>query len=481
MAQNGHPAPRAAVWRVLAVGLLLIGCVVTAFVAVHTVDRPSVATRHGNHETLPSATREGAPPTPGATNTPQATIATATPPLVRGASLSGLHVVGNVLQNSSGQTVRLLGVNRGLESGCIGAYGQTPHFGDGPFDQASVNAMKSWGINTIRLNLNEDCWLGINEPTNATAFMGTPYQSFVISYTHLLNASGIAVDLDLHWTNSGTNMAYGQQPGPDRDHALTFWTSVAGNTAFKNKLLVYFGGFNEPYYDDNNGVAEWDCWKLGSTASGCTAAVAGVSYPIVGMQDIVNTIRATGANNVISLSGLRYADTLDYGETAKGFLVDLPNDPAHNLIAETHGYPGSGCNRDMAVGGCYDVHNAPAAATVPIVMGEMGEDDCSDQYINRAVPYLNSKGIGYLGYVWDDYGRGGVCQSGSGYDYELIASYDGTPIVPLGTTFKADLRAATGAADAAALPTSTAPAAAAPATPSQTRESLPYGTCATTR
>jgi len=473
MAQNEHPTSRAAAWRVLAVGLVLIGCVVAAFVAVHTVYRLSVATRHGNHETRPPATPGGPPATPGATNTPQTTIATATPPLVRSASLSGLHVVGNVLQNSSGQTVRLLGVNRSLESGCIGAYGQTPHFGDGNFDQASVKAMKSWGINTVRLNLNEDCWLGINEPANAAAYMGAAYRSFVISYTQLLNAGGIAADLDLHWTAPLTSIAYGQAAAPDADHALQFWSSMAGNVNFKNNPLVLYGAFNEPYYDDNNTVADWACWQYGSANASCTAAVAGVSYPIVGMQDIVNTIRATGAANVISLSGVRYADTLDYGETAKGFLVDLPHDPAHNLIAETHGYPGSGCNRDMAVGGCYDIHNAPTAATVPIVMGEMGEDDCSDQYINRAVPYLNSKGIGYLGYVWDDYGRGGVCQAGSGYDYELIASYDGTPIAPLGTTFKADLLAATGGAAPAALPTSTAPADAATATPSQTRELLP--------
>ena len=70
-----------------------------------------------------------------------------------------LIVSGNHLVNAAGHTVRLLGVDRsGLEYACVQGWG----FSDGPVDAASISAMKTWGINAVRVPLNEDCWLGIN-------------------------------------------------------------------------------------------------------------------------------------------------------------------------------------------------------------------------------------------------------------------------------------------------------------------------------
>src|SRR5690242_4184621 len=76
-----------------------------------------------------------------------------------GPGMTGLHVSGNKLLNDSNQTVRLLGVNRsGMEYACIQGWG----FSDGPNDTASVAAIAAWGVNTVRVPVNEDCWLGIN-------------------------------------------------------------------------------------------------------------------------------------------------------------------------------------------------------------------------------------------------------------------------------------------------------------------------------
>ena len=67
-----------------------------------------------------------------------------------------LHVSGNHLVNASGQTVVLHGVNRsGGEFACV----QVPAgIWNGPMDQASIDAMKTWGINIVRVPLNEACW-----------------------------------------------------------------------------------------------------------------------------------------------------------------------------------------------------------------------------------------------------------------------------------------------------------------------------------
>jgi hypothetical protein len=61
--------------------------------------------------------------------------------------------------DKTNQPVVLQGVSRsGTEFACVGGYG----IFDGPNDDASIEAMKAWKINTVRVPLNEHCWLGIN-------------------------------------------------------------------------------------------------------------------------------------------------------------------------------------------------------------------------------------------------------------------------------------------------------------------------------
>src|SRR5262245_49905326 len=111
----------------------------------------------------------------------------------------GLHVVmgngaGNgVLVDGTGATVRLHGVDRaGTEYACLGG-----NLFSGPSDQASIDAMKAWHINAVRVPLNEDCWLGINGVPVASS--GAPYQAAIRAYVSLLEQNGMYVILDLHW------------------------------------------------------------------------------------------------------------------------------------------------------------------------------------------------------------------------------------------------------------------------------------------
>src|SRR4051812_37739813 len=73
-------------------------------------------------------------------------------------AVASLHVRGAHLVDHGG-VVRLLGVNRsGSEYMCTDGYGDVF---DGPHDQRSVSAMRSWRINAVRVPLNESCWLGV--------------------------------------------------------------------------------------------------------------------------------------------------------------------------------------------------------------------------------------------------------------------------------------------------------------------------------
>src|SRR5512135_1033181 len=70
-----------------------------------------------------------------------------------------LRVTGHEFVNAAGQPIRLLGVVRsGAEYACIQGW----RLIDGPTGRPAIAAMASWGINVVRIPLNEDCWLGIN-------------------------------------------------------------------------------------------------------------------------------------------------------------------------------------------------------------------------------------------------------------------------------------------------------------------------------
>jgi endoglucanase len=64
--------------------------------------------------------------------------------------------------------------------------------------------MAKWGINAIRLPMNEDCWLGVNGANPKTS--GAIYQSTFVTFVEQLLAAGFVVVLDLHWTSHTTGV-----------------------------------------------------------------------------------------------------------------------------------------------------------------------------------------------------------------------------------------------------------------------------------
>jgi len=311
--------------------------------------------------------------------------------------VTGLHVVGNQLVD--GSPVQLRGVSRsGGEYMC--SSGSSDSF-DGPTDQASIDAIKAWGVNVVRVSMNEDCWLGINGiPTNMTV---DKYRQQVKAFVDLLSANGLYVILDLHWNAPGTQQSTGQMPMPDMDHTPAFWTSIA--QTFGNYPNVLFDLFNEPFPDNNQDTtAAWTCLRDGGTCPG-------VSYQAAGMQTLVNTVRATGAKNVIMSPGILYAGG------ASRWLEFKPNDSTGNLAASWHTYkPNSNqCNTQA----CWDSVLAPIAASVPLIAGEIGQTDCASDYIVPLMTWLDQHKANYLAWAWDVYDCGGFPS--------LVSDYSGTP------------------------------------------------------
>jgi endoglucanase len=345
---------------------------------------------------------------------------TATETTASTSSAPQLHVSGNKLLNAVGQQVILRGVDRsGTEYACVQGNG----IFDGEVDKAAVTAMKSWGVNAVRVPLNEACWNA--ESYVNSAYAGTNYINAIKSYVGLLNANGIDVILDLHWTDgaytgpsAGCSSAQAtcQKPMPDAAQAIPFWSSVA--STFKGNDAVIFDLFNEPYAsraDNNNSAEGWQCWETGSP---CT----GISYPVAGMQQMINAVRGAGANNVIMLGGDEYANDLT------GWLQYKPTDPDNNLVASWHSYNFNTCSTQS----CWTSQIAPVIAAVPVIAGEIGENDCAGSYIDPLTTWLDSESTSYLAWAWNaDFN----CSSGPG----LITDYVPGDPTAYGAAYKAHL------------------------------------------
>jgi hypothetical protein len=359
-------------------------------------------------------------------------------------AISGLHVVGNQILNGNNQPVRLRGVNRTSgEYGCIFDFA----IFDGPIDAAAIQAMLSWKINVVRIPLNEDCWLNINTAGIDPQYVGANYRNTVIDYVTRLTEAGIAVIVDLHWAAPGAVRADKQLPMANRDHSVEFWTQVANS--FKSNSAVIFDLYNEPYPDNNmDTVAAWQCLRDGGNCPGVTYPDGGgneVPYTAAGMQELLNTVRATGATNLVMVAGVAYTGVLsrwvEYRPT------DTLNPP--NIAASVHIYPPSSQCSDVA---CWDQYLAPLVASYPLIAGEIGQQTCAHDRIDTVIDWLEGKQQHHLAWAWWTESCDGTPNAmGEVNYYGLITSYNtGAPTQGYGQGYKDRLAALVGAPPPAA-------------------------------
>ena len=315
-----------------------------------------------------------------------------------------LRVSGTGLVDASNNPVFLHGVNySGGEYACIQGWG----IFDGPSDQTFVNGLLSAHVNSIRLPMNEDCWLAINGVP--AAYSGANYRSAFISFVNLLTQSGITPELDLQWNAAGSQLASGTKAMPDADHSGAFWQSVA--STFAGRTDIIFDLYNEPH--PNGG---WSIWRDGGMDNG---------FNTIGMQALVTIVRNAGFHGVLSLSGIDYANTL--GATS-GWLAYKPNDPDNNLAAAVHVYKGNYRQTTSA----WQSDFGPVAARVPLINNELGaycyDDSCVDPSLaSQFWAWLASVGgDGTMVWTWDTWGTVEA----------LVSSYNGPTLTSWGQQVK---------------------------------------------
>jgi hypothetical protein len=341
-----------------------------------------------------------------------------------------VKVSGNRLV-ANGQTLQIRGVNFfGAELACV-----EPLYDDireqywaFPYDDAAVAKIASWGVNAVRVPLNESCWLGINpvkrtqegiEPLSGSAAKSAgaqlrrDYRATVKQFVARLHAHGMIAILDLHWSAGGKAIAYAQWPVPDRDHSVDFWISLA--KSFRNDRSVIFELFNEPFMP-NAADLSWKCMRDGCSLpngcadcgndyrkQGCDARrcpsqeqPAG-RYKTAGFQRLLDAVRKKAkAKNVVLVPGRYYSN--DLGKWRKY----APRDPKHQLGATFHAYESLPCADE----GCWDRDIAPIAAKYPVVATEFGPntyektEPCDTTYDERWMDWADAHGVSYTAWAW---------------------------------------------------------------------------------
>jgi hypothetical protein len=341
-----------------------------------------------------------------------------------------LAVVGAELTRD-GTTWVPHGVNKpGLEYACVQGWQ--------PADVSGAEAweMVAWGIDVVRIPLNQDCWLGVDGAPVTGAFGfedSTAYRAKVQQWVDAFHEAGLAVILDLHWSAPEGELADGQHRMADRDQSLTFWASVA--ETYAGEPAVMFEAFNEPYNwtstVDPDGLT-WDCWLDG----GCEVSVSSqdtpdapseTTYAVAGMQEIVDAIRGAGATQPIIVGGNDYANDLS------GWLAHRPEDPLteDQIVAGWHHYAGQAC---WTSGDC-DATIAAVQSEVPVLITEFGWSDSAEGSFESIMDWADAQEIGYLAWAWWDVMADPETPS------SLYSLYTGDflPKSPAGTAFKEHL------------------------------------------
>ncbi len=329
------------------------------------------------------------------------------------------------------------GVNvMGAEYACAQGWGLQHHVAAGVTHAELANMLSVWGVKTVRLPVNEHCWLAESYSfryLNAD-FTGSAYQTSLQQLVHLLTDEyQLHVVLDLHWTGNKEEKALELKPLPNPDYSAAFWRDVAEQFAHNNRVI--FNLFNEPHVpkpdEESPGVGgQSDVEGSASRQSDEASLYADLTENSVleseafdknwwliwrdgndqyaGMQSLVDAIRGTGATNHISIGGL------DYSADQRGWLSYAPHDPLGKLWVDNHAYPaGNKCTDRL----CWEQTLLPLVANgYGVMFGEAGNSigqspqGCQADFVKKVYRFARENSIPVLAWTFV---AGGVADSPS--------------------------------------------------------------------
>ncbi len=257
-----------------------------------------------------------------------------------------LKVVGTQVLNSRNQPVRFHGVDA--------ASMEFTSNGDGHILETVNVAIRDWHVNIIRLPLTQDRWFGkAPEQTDG----GKAYRELVHEIVTECATQNCYIILDLHWSDCnewGKNI--GQHSMPDLN-SIAFWKDFA--PVYANNPAVLFDLYNEPH------DVSWDVWLNGGEIldKPNRRDMVAKKYQCVGMRAMLDTVRATGAKNVVIAGGLDWA--YDFSGILDGRQLTDPN--GNGVIYANHCYD----NKHESVQ-TWIANMERATAKFPVIISEFG-------------------------------------------------------------------------------------------------------------
>ena len=183
-------------------------------------------------------------------------------------------------------------------------------------------AIRDWNVNVVRIALRGSFWFGEGGKNQTQTDGGAAYRALVDELVAYASGRGCYVVLDLH-----------EYKAPTPKHAA-FWKDAA--TRFANHPGVLFDLLNEPHGID------WKEWRDGGELAGAERkdavdenAEAKDVNSSIGMQALVDTVRATGAKNVVIAGGLDWA--YDLSGVVNGFALE--DKSGNGIVYSAHIYP----------------------------------------------------------------------------------------------------------------------------------------------
>ncbi len=224
------------------------------------------------------------------------------------------------------------------------------------YGQAELDAAKAWNANTIRFPLSQR-GLDPQDSLHSAA-----YDTEVLNGVNLARANGFVVVLSMQTQSIGGGTGHVSPSAA----TVRAWTHLA--PMFGQDPGVIYELFNEPPGVDT--AANWKLWHDGGGS-------------VIGHEQLISTVRATGAINVLVADGLRYAKSL--------MGVPLLTDPLNQTGYAFHPY----LIKPIDVASAWPAYFGNFAATEPVIATAYGAASQSN-YCEASWPTTSAALIAYL-------------------------------------------------------------------------------------
>lgn len=243
--------------------------------------------------------------------------------------------------------------------------------------------MKNWGANTVRMPINAAFWM------KRMCTYDENYAKRIDSVVRYTEQLGMLLIIDNHMSTQGQTCGVGKWAAPQKAPDLLSLDMVKQLAVrYKNRPYVAIDLYNEPH-DIPDSI-----WRNGGIVDGWRA---------VGMQQMLDSVRSTGAQNLVIATGNLWGNDLR-------MVVDNPLYNDKNVVYGVHSYP-FWCNRVVYYEEAYNCQGkqypphldgqiAPAIGRRPMMVSEFGTQRSHPGEIQSVIDWAESHKMGWVAWLW---------------------------------------------------------------------------------